>query len=240
MHMAVFPEKGRPMTTRTPSEDASDFAAAPPADTADDAKPARCADASCAARPQRLINDNVSQQIVESARSVVAKRGSTDITVRDILKDMGITNRVFYNRFHNIDEVLDIIYQEIVEKVRESFALPFDESEDFFEHVHHVAAQTLVISYRAKKSFSQFVFEADGSTEANFSWWNRSIISLIETGKREGLVREDLRADDASYAIWCFIRGFNADALARKLPEDEALRRFHYGFDLLLDGLKSR
>ena len=41
-----------------------------------------------------------------------------------------------------------------------------------------------------------------------------------------------------SYSIWCFIRGFNADALGRKLPVAQAAAAFKYSFGILLDGLR--
>ena len=57
-----------------------------------------------------LINDEMSQKIIEHTESLVTLHGSRCITVRKILSEMGITNRVFYNRFHNIDQVLEIVY----------------------------------------------------------------------------------------------------------------------------------
>ena len=42
-----------------------------------------------------------------------------------------------------------------------------------------------------------------------------------------------------SYAIWCFIRGYNADALGRKLPRETAVRNFRYSFGVLLDGMRT-
>lgn len=53
------------------------------------------------------------------------------------------------------------------------------------------------------------------------------------------MVRADLDEAQSSYAIWCFIRGFNADALGRGIPENEALARFRYGFDLMLSGMRA-
>ena len=42
-----------------------------------------------------------------------------------------------------------------------------------------------------------------------------------------------------SYAIWCYIRGYNADAVGRKLPLDIAVKNFKYAFGILLDGMKA-
>ena len=123
--------------------------------------------------------------------------------------------------------------------MRESLCAPYDGEGDFFEHVHHIAARTLHLSYVAKQNFNQFVFEADSAGEENFAWWDREIRALITQGKQLGVVRADLDEAQSSYAIWCFIRGFNADALGRGIPENEALARFRYGFDLMLSGMRA-
>ena len=158
-------------------------------------------------KPTRIV-DGTSDEIVASVRRLACERGYASLTVRDVLKDLHITNRVFYNRFANID-------------------------------VHHIAARTLHLSYVAKQNFNQFVFEADSAGEENFAWWDREIRALITQGKQLGVVRADLDEAQSSYAIWCFIRGFNADALGRGIPENEALARFRYGFDLMLSGMRA-
>ena len=189
-------------------------------------------------KPTRIV-DGTSDEIVASVRRLACERGYASLTVRDVLKDLHITNRVLYNRFANIDEVLDIVYRDIAGKMRESLCAPYDGEGDFFEHVHHIAARTLHLSYVAKQNFNQFVFEADSAGEENFAWWDREIRALITQGKQLGVVRADLDEAQSSYAIWCFIRGFNADALGRGIPENEALARFRYGFDLMLSGMRA-
>lgn len=159
--------------------------------------------------------------------------------MRDILKKMDITNRVFYNRFHNIDEVLDIIYAETVHRVRESLSIPWDEKSNFFGHIHEVAARTLILTYETRGSISRLIFDMDFNSGENFTWWDKEIRALIRRGMETGNVRPDIDECALSYSIWCFIRGFNADAVARSLPQEEALRRFHYGFGCLMAGIRA-
>ena len=66
-------------------------------------------------------------------------------------------------------------------------------------------------------------------------------IRLIKGYRREkiGYFREELDEDAVSYSIWCFIRGFAADAIARKLPRETAVNQFAYGFGCFLKGLKA-
>ncbi len=183
------------------------------------------------------IRDQMSDKIIETAEQLVTHEGAEGLTVRKILRELDITNRVFYNRFQNIGEVLEIVYRSTVLKVRESIMPPMGER-DFFEYVTDVVANTLSISYDSKMRFGQYVFENDSLSHGNYLWWKGEIARLIDDGKRRGLLLPSLDTDAMSYAIWCFIRGYNADAVGRGVPRDEALTRFRYSFGILLDGMK--
>lgn len=185
-----------------------------------------------------LIRDEMSQRIIGAAEELVLTSGAEDLTVRKLLQTLGITNRVFYNRFHNLAEVLDIVYRNTALKIRESIAAQFDPEGDFCGQVIDIVANTLVLSYEAKMNFCQYVFASDSVSPNNYEWWRSEIQKLIELGKRRGVLR-DVDADIMSYAIWCFIRGYNADALARKLPLETAVKNFRYSFGVLLDGMRA-
>ena len=185
-----------------------------------------------------LISDGMSQKIIETAEQLVLSSGPETLTVRRILQTLGITNRVFYNRFHNIAEVLDIVYRNTALKIRESVAAGFDPEGDFFAQVIDIVVNTLVMSYETKMNFYQYVFASDSVSPGNYEWWKGEIRKLIEFGKSRGHLR-DVDSDIMSYAIWCFIRGYNADALGRKLPRETAVRNFRYSFGVLLDGMRA-
>ena len=189
-------------------------------------------------RKDNLICDEMTQRIIGTAERLAVEDGAESLNVRKILKTLDITNRVFYNRFHNIGEVLDIIYEKTVLKIRESIMLDFDKEKDFFEQVIDIVANTLVMSYDNKMNFNSYVFESDSTLRSNFEWWQREIIKLIEYAKKEKLLK-DVDSSAVSYAIWCFCRGYNADAVGRKLPRDEAIKNFRYSFAFLLEGLKA-
>lgn len=189
------------------------------------------------AEQQTLITDEMSHAIIDAAERIAVTEGADKINVRVILRTLGITNRVFYNRFHNIDEVLAIVYRNTVLKIRESIIAKFDPSGDFFSQVIDIVANTLVMSYENKMNLNQYIFESDSVQDSNFQWWKQEIHRLIEFGKTEGHLRADLDSEAMSYAIWCFIRGYNADALGRRIPRDKALKDFKYSFGVLLNGM---
>ena len=100
-----------------------------------------------------------------------------------------------------------------------------------------MVTNSLIASYDAKMRFNQYVFENDSRNSGNYEWWVDEIKKLISYAGSRELIKE-VDADILSYSIWCFCRGFNADAVARNLPRDEAVRRFRYSFAFLLEGLK--
>lgn len=184
-----------------------------------------------------LICDEMSQRIVEAAERIVTASGADSLTVRKLLQTLGITNRVFYNRFRNISEVLKIVYRNTVLKIRESMVVDFSSEAKFFESVTDMVINSLLSSYDKKMQFNSYVFENDSLSRSNYEWWTGEIKKLIVYAKERGYIK-DVDEDIMSYSIWCFCRGFNADAVGRKLPREDAVRQFKYSFSILLDGLK--
>ena len=186
----------------------------------------------------QLIYDEVSEQIIDATEKLTASEGAHNINVRKILNHLGITNRVFYNRFHNIEEVLDIISERSILKVRKSLNFHFDETLDFFEQIMDEVEKTLIISYETRMNFAHYVFENDSVTDSNYQWWIEEIKKILHYAIKKGYIKK-VDTDMTSYAIWCFVRGFNTDAIGRKISLEEALKRYRYGFQFILDGLKA-
>lgn len=185
-----------------------------------------------------LICDEMSDVIIDTAEKLALTLGAENVTVRRILQALGITNRVFYNRFHNIDEVLAVVYENTILKIRAGITAGIDPDGDFFEQVTDIVANTLIASYENKMNFNQYVFEYDSVSNENYEWWKNEIKKLILLGQSKGCIK-DVDPDIMSYAIWCFIRGYNADVVGRQLPREEAVRHFRYSFGVLLDGMKA-
>lgn len=181
-----------------------------------------------------LIVDGMSEKIVSAAEKIAMSSG--EVTVRQILRELDITNRVFYNRFHNVEEVLEIVYKNTAVRVREHMEAEYDGKQDFFEYVVDMVANTLIASYDIKMKFNQHVFEYDSVTQSNYEWYMEKIKELFSYAKAQGIIK-DIDADAMSYAIWCFCRGYNADAVMR-MPKEEAVQQFKYSFHILLEGLK--
>jgi len=187
---------------------------------------------------KKMIRDTMSERIISAAEKIVVSEGADALNVRKILKNLGITNRVFYNRFHNIADVLSIIYEKTVLKVRESLKSAYNPEKDFFDTVTDISVGTLVMSYKSMMNFNQYVFESDSRTQKNYEWWTSEIEKLIEYAKKMNYIDKRIDSHIMGYSIWCFIRGFNADAVARKMPLEEAVKKFRYSFSVLINGMK--
>lgn len=185
-----------------------------------------------------LICDEMSQQIIDTVEDIVRTEGAQNLNVRKVLNLLDITNRVFYNRFHNINEVLNIVSENSILEVRRSLKFHFDKDSDFFEQIMAEVEKTLIISYETRMNFAHYVFENDSVSSNNYKWWTEEIKKILNYAMDNGLIKK-VDTEMTSYAIWCFIRGFNTDAIGRKLPLDEALKRYRYGFNFILKGLKA-
>lgn len=185
---------------------------------------------------RELINDEMSDRIIEAATAMATENGAHTVTVSRILTEIGITNRVFYNRFYNIDQVLEVVYRNAVLKMHESLSIKHYDESNFFEYVMNIAVDVLIKTYDIKMQFSRYMFEHDSLTAYNYKWWTGEIKKLIQYAVTKGLIR-DVNADMLSYTIWCFCRGFNTDAVSRKLSREEAVEYFKFGFGCFVNGL---
>lgn len=186
-----------------------------------------------------LIVDEMSERIIAVAERMAMTNGAHTVNVRKILLELGITNRVFYNRFRNVEDVLGIVYQKVSEQIRENVTWESETQEEFFERVTDTVANTLIRSYDLKKQFNQYMFENDSRSQSNYEWWMNAIKQMLTYAKGRGYVRADADVEVLSYSLWCFWRGYNADAVGRGIPKSEAVKNCKYSFGIILDGLRT-
>lgn len=186
-----------------------------------------------------LIYDSMSEEIIRVTELLATLDGVQNITVRKILNEIGATNRVFYNRFRNIDEVFEIIYSRTITKMHESIKSEYDIKTDFFNYISDVAVKVLVKTYDLKQQFSNYMFECDSRFERNRIWWTDKIKEIIEIAKSTNQLRE-VDSEMLSYNIWCFFRGYNADAVCRRVSKEEAIEKLKFGLKCLFDGVRKQ
>ena len=185
---------------------------------------------------QERIRDDISDQIVEIVSRIAEEEGAHKVTVKKIISELGATNRVFYNRFANIDEVLRIVYRNAVVHMRENIKPEFHDRASFEQFCIDTAVDVLMQTYDVKMQFRRYVFEHDSLTEENRIWWYDKIKKYYAYALEQGFAKP-VDADALCYAIWCFCRGYYADAVSRQLSREEAVRYFTFGFTCLLNGV---
>lgn len=191
-------------------------------------------------KSRALLKDSVTDKIIDYTENLVVNQGVEKLTVSTVLKGLNITNRVFYNRFHNIDEVLNIIYERVVLKMRENINVTPEPGMDFYEYVERIMIKCLEDTYDLKNKFSQYTFEHDSLSKNNYKWWLDKIGQLISYGIDNGYINKNVNIHNLSICAWCFCRGCNADAVTRNISKEEAISCMKSGFLYFLEGVKSK
>lgn len=187
-------------------------------------------------KEKKIIKDDISNKIIETAAIIIQTEGINSINVSKIIKRLGVSNRVFYNRFNNLEEVLEEVYNKIMIKIREKLNPQYDGKQNFFEYVLDLVENSLMLSYELKQQLNLYIFGNDSISQHNYEWYLDRIKKLVEYAKEKDLIK-DVDSDVISYTIWCAIRGYNADAVMR-FEKDEAIKKIRYSFSLLLGALK--
>lgn len=187
-------------------------------------------------KEKKIIKDDISNKIIETAATIIQTEGINSINVSKIIKRLGVSNRVFYNRFNNLEEVLEEVYNKIMIKIREKLNPQYDGKQNFFEYVLDLVENSLMLSYELKQQLNLYIFGNDSISQHNYEWYLDRIKKLVEYAKEKDLIK-DVDSDVISYTIWCAIRGYNADAVMR-FEKDEAIKKIRYSFSLLLGALK--
>ena len=189
----------------------------------------------CEKRPDK-IQDALSERIVQIVARLAAEEGAHKVTAKQVINELGMANRVFYNRFSNIDEVLRIVYRNAVVQMHTNIEPHFHDRDSFLQFCTDVAVRVLMQTYDVKMQFRCYVFEHDSLTEENRLWWADKIKKYYAIALEHGYAKE-VDIDALCYTIWCFCRGYYADTLSRQLPKEEAVRYFSFGFACLLSGV---
>ena len=188
-------------------------------------------------KEENLISDAISDEIVRLTEEIATRDGAHNVTVSRIISEMGVTNRVFYNRFRNIEEVLGVVYKKAVYEMRRSLISEYDVRTQFFDYVIDVCMKVLINTYDVKKQFSQYMFNLDSHGDENRIWWTNEIKKLISIGKELGHIK-DVDSDKLSYTLWCFFRGYCADVVKRGMSKEEAAEYYKFGLMCLFDGVR--
>ena len=112
------------------------------------------------------LEDNISGKIIDCAMNIARENGVAAVTVSEILRKMEITNRVFYNRFKNIDEVIAELYKRVVDEMRICIDTEYDGRENYYEYLIGLAVSVLEKTYETKLHFAGITTIVPQKTES--------------------------------------------------------------------------
>lgn len=183
------------------------------------------------------IEDEISLKIIDTAMEIASEEGIASLTVSKIINRMDVTNRVFYNRFKDVPDVIAAVYDKVVFQLRGCFDTPYDGKQDLCEYIMGLAVSVLKKTYETKLHFAGYLYNYDIFLDENREWWINHMIPLIDLGIEQGIFKKtDSRL--LAYSVWCYCRGFNASSVGNNLSKEEAIKAFKLGFKCFMNGAR--
>ena len=169
------------------------------------------------------------KQIIDAARKLIIKKGSEQLTVRGIAKEIGLTEAAIYRHFKSKREVLSFLVNNIMDSMLEGGESIAVRNSNSLETLGSILKQHLSdIEQRRGMSF-QVIAEIISLGDKNLNqevyekltaYINRLRI-LLRQGVKTGCISNDLDLNAAAMLLFGMIQGLvNIWALA------------NYGFDL--------
>lgn len=138
------------------------------------------------------------KDILKRATDLFFRYGIKSVSIDDICREMGMSKKTFYQHYSTKDELVDGLLSESVERMDQHLSQclgdkPFEDLIHHFVHYQQTIKNDVrrvpTLVYDLQKYYpAQFaVFQ-----ERTFECQQRHLSALLERGKQEGWVREDL------------------------------------------------
>lgn len=183
------------------------------------------------------LEDETTKQIIAAATGIAQREGIEQLSVKGILAEMGVSNRVFYNRFRNIDDIIQILYNELVQEIRASLKSVREEGRDYYSYLLELAVAVVRKIYQNNLHFRKHLLSYHASNDSNRNWWLTQIQTILQDGINRGLLRK-MNITAVSYGVYCFCLGFHKEAVGEALEGEQAIGAFSQSFALLIEGMK--
>jgi TetR/AcrR family transcriptional regulator, transcriptional repressor for nem operon len=151
--------------------------------------------------------------ILEKAFELIYVKGYQATSIDDILANIQVTKGAFYYHFKNKDEMGLAIVNEIMKpnfqnSFTEALQTESDPLQSIYDLMHYLLLGNKFLSVQSGCPASNFTQEmapwnVDFSKALNelTQQWNKTIITALEKGKKEGFVRADVNARQATLFI---------------------------------------
>lgn len=151
--------------------------------------------------------------ILQKALELIYTRGYQTTSIDDILETTHVTKGAFYYHFKNKDEMgLAIINEILKPSLTGSLIAPLQKDKDPLDLVYDMMQELLMKNELMKVEFG---CPASNLTQEMAPWntdfskalqaltdqWKKALVSIINKGKKEGLIRKDVHAEQVTSFI---------------------------------------
>lgn len=148
------------------------------------------------------------EKIIRAAISEFARTGINGCNVRDIAKRIGISHGSLFHYFSSKDDMIHAIIQTGYARQRDILVNDIPDREDFYEHLNQILLSCLAFAGEQKELISIWL-EMSLPTHERFSRHTfdleaeaiRSLKELIEAGKQNGAIRDEIDTEAAAYMV---------------------------------------
>lgn len=155
----------------------------------------------------RLLERTVRQQsIIEAARKIIFLKGIESLTVREIAKELNITNGALYRHFKSKKEILSLLIDDIEETLLTTIREAADAQGDVIEKLKNIFLSHLSYAERMKGTSFAIINEVSAIKDKNLQRKMLNILNrylniiqkIVVQGMEEGVFRKDIDPFSAS------------------------------------------
>jgi AcrR family transcriptional regulator len=154
-------------------------------------------------------------QIVNAAKKLIIKRGSENITVRAIAKEVGLSEGAVYRHFRSKRDILSLLADSIEEDLLGDIKTSSTSSDSYLEILDNIVKGHIsTIKQRQGISFqviAEIISLGDKKLNKRISEiidkYISSVKSLLSRGVKSGELRKNLDLDGASLLFFGMVQG---------------------------------
>lgn len=179
---------------------------------------------------------NLRRALLDAALDLFAERGSFDFTLRELARQAGVTHNAPYRHFQGKAELLSAIRHEGFELLTSTCAERLLAESDARSRVRALGEGYVRFALAHPHHFrlmlhnplgEQHALTRDGDSLAEPQGALGLLHDTLAEAQREGVVRDDLSAQELALGAWSLVHGLASLIVERAVPSSEArLRRY--------------
>lgn len=152
--------------------------------------------------------------IIDCTYRVLRKKSLKEINMRDVIRETGFSQGTIYNYYKSIDEIRSVIIFQYMKAMQERLSCTIAQNSDF-EGCYKKICNTMIDMYEENPELFEGVLGtisfnsvSHGNNDILYSVYqagealNYTIIDLLQKGRKDGIVREDLNLYVAVFYLW--------------------------------------